>query len=93
MDLVKDTVTSVLRCSSLEEVYEKAKIRQLKLKRSNVAQTGFEYTFYLFLLAIVYFVIVRVPLWDGLVLTIYHVFDMKLVVPAGTAAFLSTGFL
>lgn len=90
---VKDTVTGVLRRSSLEEVYEKAKIRQLELQRSNAAQTGFEYTFYLFLLAIIYFVIVGVPFWDGLVLTIYHIFDMKLVVPAGTAAFLGTGFL
>ncbi|KAL8650147.1 MAG: hypothetical protein Q9210_003994 [Variospora velana] len=93
VDLVKDTVTNVLCRSSLEEVYEKAKIRQLQLKRSNAAQTGFEYTIYLFLLAIVYFVIVGVPFWDGLVLTIYHVFDMKLVVPAGTAAFLGAGFL
>ncbi|KAI4087528.1 MAG: hypothetical protein LQ344_006723 [Seirophora lacunosa] len=90
---VKDTVTGALRRSSLEEVYEKAKIRQLELQRSNAAQTGFEYTFYLFLLAIIYFVIVGVPFWDGLVLTIYHIFDMKLVVPAGTAAFLGTGFL
>ncbi|KAL8898056.1 MAG: hypothetical protein Q9207_006892 [Kuettlingeria erythrocarpa] len=93
VERVKDTVTNVLRRSSLEEVYEKAKIRQLQLQRSNAAQFGFEYTFYLFLIAIVYFVFVGVPFWDGLVLTIYHIFDMKLVVPAGTAIFLGIGFL
>lgn len=90
---VKDTVTSALRRSSLEEVYEKAKSRQLQLMRSTAAQIGFEYTFYLVLLAIIYFVFVGIPLWNGLVLTIYYVFDMKLGVPAGTAAFLGVGFL
>ncbi|KAL8692131.1 MAG: hypothetical protein Q9224_004021 [Gallowayella concinna] len=90
---VKDTVSGALRRSSLEEVYEKAKIRQLQLKRSNTAQIGFEYTFYLLLLASIYFVFVGVPLWQGLVLTIYYIFDMKLVVPAGTAVFLGIGFL
>ncbi|KAL8915890.1 MAG: hypothetical protein Q9208_008808 [Pyrenodesmia sp. 3 TL-2023] len=93
VERVKDTVTNVLRRSSLEEVYEKAKIRQLQLQRSNAAQKGFEYTFYLFLLAIVYFVFIGVPFWDGLVLTIYYIFDMKLVIPAGTAIFLGIGFL
>lgn len=90
---VKDTVTSALRRSSLEVVYEKAKIRQMQLMRSTAAQIGFEYTFYLVLLAIIYFVFVGIPFWNGLVLTIYYVFDMKLGVPAGTAAFLGVGFL
>ncbi|KAL8807463.1 MAG: hypothetical protein Q9200_004646 [Gallowayella weberi] len=93
VEKVKDTVNSALRRSSLEDVYEKAKIRQLQLKRSNAAQIGFEYAFYLLLLASIYFVFVGVPLWQGLVLTIYYIFDMKLVVPAGTAVFLGIGFL
>ncbi|KAL8787561.1 MAG: hypothetical protein Q9213_002123 [Squamulea squamosa] len=90
---VKETVNNALRRSSLEEVYEKAKIRQVQLMRSNAVQIGFEYSFYLLLLASIYFVFVGVPLWNGLVLTIYYVFDMKLVVPAGTAIFLGIGFL
>ncbi|KAI4252765.1 MAG: hypothetical protein L6R42_007849, partial [Xanthoria sp. 1 TBL-2021] len=89
----KETVTGPLRRGSLQDLYEKAKIRELQLKRSNAVQIGFEYTFYLLLLAIIYFVFVGVPLWSGLVLTIYYIFDMKLVVPAGTAIFLGIGFL
>ncbi|KAL8912095.1 MAG: hypothetical protein Q9172_007561 [Xanthocarpia lactea] len=89
----KETVSNALRRSSLEEVYEKAKIRQVQLMRSNAVQIGFEYTFYLLMLACIYFVFVGVPLWNGLVLTIYYIFDMKLVVPAGTAIFLGIGFL
>lgn len=90
---VQNAVNSALRRTSLEEIYEKAKIRQLQLKRSSAAQRGFEYTFYLLLLASIYFVFIGVPLWNGLVLTIYYIFDMKLVVPAGTAVFLGIGFL
>ncbi|KAI4136620.1 MAG: hypothetical protein L6R39_007701, partial [Caloplaca ligustica] len=93
VEKVRETVTSALRRSSLEEVYEKAKIRQEQIKRSTAAQLAFEYTFYVFLLAIIYFGFVGFPFWNGLVITIYHLFDMKLVVPAGTAAFLGTGFL
>ena len=90
---VKDTVASALRRSSLEDLYEKAKLRQLQLMRSTAAQLGFEYIFYFVLLGIVYFVFIGVPFWNGLVHTIYNIFDMKLVVPAGTAAFLGVGFL
>ena len=90
---VKDTLTSALRRSSLEEVYEKAKIRQVQLMRSTPAQLGFEYAFYFMLLAIIYFIFIGIPFWNGLVLTLYFIFDMKLVVPAGTAAFLGVGFL
>ncbi|KAL8957171.1 MAG: hypothetical protein Q9183_006126 [Haloplaca sp. 2 TL-2023] len=93
VDKVKDTVTNALRRSSLQEVYEKAKIRQVQMTRSTFVQNAFEYSFYVLMLATVYFVFVGVPLWDGLVLTIYYLFDMKLVVPAGTAIFLGIGFL
>ena len=93
IEKAKETVSGPLRRGSLLELYEKAKIRELQLKRSNAVQIGFEYTFYLLLLAIIYFVFIGVPLWSGLVLTIYYIFDMKLVVPAGTAIFLGIGFL
>ena len=93
VEKVKETITGALRRSSLQEVYEKAKIRQAQLKRSAAAQISFQYTFYLLMLATVYFVFIGYPLWNGLVLTIYYLFDMKLVVPAGTAIFLGFGFL
>lgn len=93
VEKVKETFTSAVRRSSLQEVYEKAKIRQVQLQRSTAFQIGFEYTFYLLMAAIVYFVFIGYPLWNGLVLTIYYIFDMKLVVPAGTAIFLGIGFL
>ncbi|KAL9038139.1 MAG: hypothetical protein Q9180_003311 [Flavoplaca navasiana] len=93
VEKAKETVSAPLRRGSLQDLYEKAKIRELQLMRSNAVQLGFEYTFYLLLLAIIYFVFVGVPLWSGLVLTIYYIFDMKLVVPAGTAIFLGIGFL
>ncbi|KAI4107061.1 MAG: hypothetical protein LQ339_002757 [Xanthoria mediterranea] len=93
IEKAKETVSGPLRRGSLQDLYEKAKIRELQLRRSNAVQIGFEYTFYLLLLAIIYFVFIGVPLWSGLVLTIYYIFDMKLVVPAGTAIFLGIGFL
>ena len=93
VEKVKDTVNSALRRSSLQELYEKAKIRQVQIKRSTAVQLGFEYFFYLLMLATVYFGFIGYPLWNGLVLTIYYLFDMKLVVPAGTAIFLGIGFL
>ena len=93
VETVKDTVTGALRRGSLDELYEKAKLRQLQLMRSTAVQYGFQYTFYLVLLAVIYFVFIGFPLWNGFVLTMYYIFDMKLVVPAGTAAFLGTGFL
>ncbi|KAL8669747.1 MAG: hypothetical protein Q9168_005675 [Polycauliona sp. 1 TL-2023] len=89
----KESFSGPVRRGSLQELYEKAKIREMQLMRSNTVQLGFEYTFYLLLLAIIYFLFVGVPLWNGLVLTIYYIFDMKLVVPAGTAIFLGIGFL
>ena len=93
VETAKDTVTDALRRGSLDELYEKARVRQLQLMRSTAVQYGFQYTFYLILLAVIYFVFIGFPLWNGFVLTIYYIFDMKLVVPAGTAAFLGTGFL
>ena len=86
-------LSSIARRSTLSEVYEKAKVRQVQLKRSTIAQIGFQYVFYLFLLACVYFILVGIPLWKGVVWYIYILFNNKLTVPAGTAVFLGIGFL
>ena len=93
LEKVKDTVTAPLRRSSLQEVYEKAKIRQIQLKRSIVAQISFQYFSYLLMLAGIYFIFVGFPLWKGLVLVLFNVFHMQLAIPAGTAAFLGIAFL
>lgn len=96
VDGVQNAVAAVLntgRKSSLVEMYEKAKVRQTKIKRSPVAQYAFEYSFYLLIIAVVYFVLVGMPLWSGVVWYIYIVFMRYLVVPAGTAVFLGIGFL
>lgn len=93
VEKVKDTVTAPLRRSSLQEVYEKAKIRQVQLRRSPVAQITFQYVFYLFTLAAIYFIFAGFPLWKGLVLVLYNLFHVELAIPAGTAVFLGIAFL
>ena len=93
VEKVKDTVTGPLHRSSIEEVYEKAKIRQVQLMRSTVAQISFQYVSYLLMLAAVYFIFVGYPLWEGLVLVIYNVFRKRLAIPVGTAVFLGIAFL
>ena len=93
MEKVVDTVTRPLRRTSLQDVYEKAKIRQTQLTRSTVAQIGFQYFSYLLMLAGIYFVFVGYPLWKGLVLVLYDVFRMQLTIPVGTAVFLGIAFL
>lgn len=96
IDGVQNAVASVLntgRRSSIAEMYEKAQIRQTKIKRSPLAQYAFEYFFYLVIVAVVYLVLVGIPLWKGVVWYIYIVFMQYLVIPAGTAVFLGIGFL
>ena len=90
---VVDTVTKPLRRTSLQEVYEKAKIRQVQLTRSTVAQISFQYFSYLLMLAGIYFVFVGSPLWKGLVLILYDFFRTQLTIPVGTAVFLGIAFL
>jgi hypothetical protein len=88
-----ENISSVVRRSSLSDVYEKAKVREVQLRRSTIAQVGFQYMFYLLILATIYFLMVGVPLWKGVVWWIYILFNSKLAVSAGTAVFLGVGFL
>lgn len=84
--IVLNTVADVkqaIRRSSIYDVYEKAKMRGIELQRSKWAMRLFEYTFYLILVAFVYFVLVGVPLWKGAVYWLYWVFKHKFAV-AGT---------
>ena len=99
-DAVTDTVQTVgnaVRRTSLYETYngyyKKAQIRQEKLKRSKVTMVAFRYTFYLFLLALLYFLMIGFPLWTGLVLEIYYLLSRSLVIPGGFAIFIGVAFL
>lgn len=74
---IKDTV----RRSSLADLYDKAKVRGESLQRKKWAMLLFEYTFYLILVAFVYFVLIGVPLWKGTVYWLYWVFQHKFAVP------------
>ena len=81
--IVLNTVADVkqaIRRSSIYDVYEKAKKRGIELQRSKWAMQLFEYTFYLILVAFVYFVLIGLPLWKGAVYWLYWVLDRKSVV-------------
>ncbi|KIW09911.1 hypothetical protein PV08_11687 [Exophiala spinifera] len=71
------------RKSSIAMLYETAKIRKLQLERSKRFQLIFEYSVYLLLLALIYFVCVGRPLWGGLVWYTYVLFANYLTVSAG----------
>lgn len=87
---VKEIATSAFRHSSLQELYERAMIRQVQLKHRNAVQFSFEYVYYVLILTTACFVSVGIPLWNGLVLTTYYLFDM---IQASTAIFFGIGFL
>jgi hypothetical protein len=82
LNTVED-VKQAIRRSSIYDVYEKAKQRGVELQRSKWAMRIFEYTFYLILVAFVYFVLIGLPLWKGAVYWLYWVFKHKFAV-AGT---------
>ncbi|KAL8953330.1 MAG: hypothetical protein Q9222_000792 [Ikaeria aurantiellina] len=82
-----------LHNTNFREMYEKAKVRQQKIKRSRTAQLMFKYTFYFFLVASVYLGLVGLPLWRGLVWYMYIVFQKHLVLKAGLTITFGIGFL
>jgi hypothetical protein len=60
------------------DVYENAKKRQLEIRRKRWVQIVFEYSFYLMLVVLVYFLIIGQPLWKGAYLSLYLAFKHKL---------------
>jgi hypothetical protein len=77
----QDTMQQVrkkVRRSSLWDVYEHAKKRQVELRRKRWVQLVFEYTFYVILVALLYFLIIGVPLWKGTYWELYLAFKYKL---------------
>ena len=75
--------TDRIRRSSLYDLYEVAKRRQKELRRSAWVQISFEYFMYLMILAIIYFVLVGLPLWKGAVYWLFWVVDHKFVIAGG----------
>ncbi|KAJ5549715.1 hypothetical protein N7535_002348 [Penicillium sp. DV-2018c] len=71
--------------SSLQEVYEKAKLRGVAIQRKHWVRLLFEYSIYLFLVLFVYFVLVGMPLWKGAVWWLYYVIRTKFVIQGGYA--------
>lgn len=86
-------VKSKLRTSNFNDMYEKAKIKQEKIRRSKIAQSIFRYTFYVLLVATVYLLLVGLPLWRGLVWYLYILFQKHLVLKAGLTITFGIGFL
>jgi hypothetical protein len=94
--VVADAVTKVLskiRRSSLASLNEKAKIRQEQLKRSPWVQLLFEYSMYVLLIASVYFVLVGLPLWRGVVWYMYVLIATKFIIVGGSAIFIGLAAL
>lgn len=89
----KQRVASKVRRSSLWDVYENAKKRQVELRRSRKFQLLFEYTFYLFCICFLYFVLVGRPLWGGAIYWLYYVFRHKFNVPYTWTVVLVVAFL
>uniref|UniRef100_A0A8H7TMT6 Uncharacterized protein n=1 Tax=Bionectria ochroleuca TaxID=29856 RepID=A0A8H7TMT6_BIOOC len=86
-------VSKSVRRSSIWDVYEKAKIRGVDIQREPWAMLVFEYAFYFLLVALVYFVLVGMPLWKGSVWWLYWLMENKLsfmtagfTIPLGVAA-------
>lgn len=77
----QDTMQNVrkkVRRSSMWDVYENAKKRQLEIRRKRWVQIVFEYSFYFMLVVLVYFLLIGQPLWKGTYLSLYLAFKYKL---------------
>ncbi|KYK58125.1 glycosyl transferase [Drechmeria coniospora] len=55
------------RRGTLADLYEKAKVRGKQLERKPTTQLVFEYCFYAFLVVLIYFLLIGIPLWKGAV--------------------------
>ncbi|KAL8956544.1 MAG: hypothetical protein Q9193_005961 [Seirophora villosa] len=86
-------VTNKLRRSNFRDMYEKAKTKQARLRRSDRAQLIFKWTFYVILAATVYLLLIGMPLWPGGVWYMYILFKKHLVLKAGMAITFGLSFL
>jgi hypothetical protein len=76
-------VSHSVRRSSIWDVYETAKRRGVEIQRKPWAMVVFEYAFYFFLVALVYFAIIGMPLWRGSVWWLHWLMENKFSLTAG----------
>jgi hypothetical protein len=86
-------MTNMARRMTMVDLYEKAKVRGIALQRARWAQLLFEYTFYLILVAIIYFVFIGMPLWKGAVYYLYRVVKYSFVVEGTWAITVGIAFI
>ncbi|KAJ5933827.1 hypothetical protein N7454_006156 [Penicillium verhagenii] len=79
--------------SSMQDVYEKAKLRGVALQRKHWVRILFETTVYTLLVLFIYFVLVGMPLWRGAVWWLYWVIANKFVIAGGWAILIGLAFL
>ncbi|KAJ5921300.1 hypothetical protein N7466_009626 [Penicillium verhagenii] len=79
--------------SSMQDVYEKAKLRGVALQRKHWVRILFETTVYTLLVLFIYFVLVGMPLWRGAVWWLYWVIANKFVITGGWAILIGLAFL
>ena len=86
-------LSQTIRKSSVYAIYEKAKIRSAQIQRAKWAQLLFEYIFYLFLLTFIYFILIGLPLWNGLIYWMYWLAKNKFNFTAGFTITLGIAFM
>ncbi|KAJ5902332.1 hypothetical protein N7495_002860 [Penicillium taxi] len=79
--------------TSMQDVYENAKSRGVALKRRYWLRVLFEYGFYLLLVLFIYFVLIGVPLWKGVVWWLYWAVSHKFVIRCGWSITIGLAFL
>lgn len=94
-DAVQQSVRNVaqkVRKSSMYEVYEKAKVRGVELERKRWVQLLYEFTFYTLIVAFIYFVLIGMPLWRGLLWHLYLLVQNRFILPGGWAITMGIAF-
>ncbi|KIW12671.1 hypothetical protein PV08_09949 [Exophiala spinifera] len=91
-DLTCERNPSRASIRSLENYYKKKRVKFRGKKRSKFAQILFQYSIYLLLGCIIYFVLVGIPLWKGSVWWLWWAMKYKMVVKGGTSIFISVAF-
>ncbi|KAL4894571.1 glycosyltransferase like family 2-domain-containing protein [Aspergillus ambiguus] len=77
------------RSSSLKSLYDRAKLVNIKHQRRFWLRIVIEYGSYAFLILVVYFILIGLPLWKGAVYWLYWIMQHKLIFQGGWAIFIS----
>ncbi|KAL1302915.1 hypothetical protein AAFC00_003238 [Neodothiora populina] len=88
-----EDVAETVRRSTMWDIYENAKVRQVKLQRKRWVQLLFQYSVYTFIVAFIYLVLVGLPLWKGAVYWFWYAFSHKFAVPGSWAVVIGVAFV